>query len=424
MAPSGLPNVLIVGAGGVGGVAAHKAAQNNDRLGEVTIASRGLDKAEAIRRAILDKGNLKNPDGRLEAVRLDAKDVAVTAALIRERGIGIVVNCASSTTNLPIMEACLEAGAHYLDTSVYEKEGEENAPPPWYANYEWPLAPRFAERGLTALLSIGFDPGVVNVFCAKAARDLVEEIDTIDIMDVNAGDHGRYFATNFDPEINLREIKEDVVFWEEGRWRRIPPHSRSRTYDFPEVGEQRVYSVGHDELHSLWKHIPARRIEFWMGFGERYLQVFAVLNKLGLLSSVPVEVEGRKIAPIKVVKALLPDPASLAEGYTGGVCIGCQVRGRHEGKPRQVFIYSTCEHEHCFRDVGSQAISYTTGVPAISAALALAEGPWNVGRMVNVEELDPAPFLEIMPRLGIGWHIREETPDSFEISEHETVWKR
>ncbi|MEM8814046.1 MAG: saccharopine dehydrogenase family protein [Pseudomonadota bacterium] len=403
-----LLNPLILGAGGVGSVMAHKAAQNNAKLGAITIATRSRDRADRVVSEIERRGNRQSDQFGISTRTVDAKDVSALAALIRETGARIVLNASSTHTHLAVMEACLETGAHYLDTSVYEKEGEENAPAPWYANYEWKLKDRFRERGVTALLSIGFDPGVVNVFCRKVLNDYVDEIDTIDILDVNGGSHGRYFATNFNPEINLREIMEEVVYWENGDWARIPPHSKAIEYDFPVLGRHKLYSVGHDELHSLYRHVPAQRIEFWMGFNDHYLKVFGVLNNLGLLSSVPVDVEGTRIAPLKMIKAVLPDPATLAKGYTGSVCIGCRVAGRHNGTPRTVFIYSTCDHEACYRDVGSQAISYTTGVPAVAAALTLADGPWNVGHMVNVEELDPDPYLDNLARIGIDWQVRDD----------------
>jgi carboxynorspermidine synthase len=249
---------------------------------------------------------------------------------------------------------------------------------------------------------------VVNAFCAYAQKHQFDRIDTIDIIDVNGGDHGKYFATNFDPDTNLREIMEDVIYWEDGAFRTIAHHSKSREVTLPEVGTHKVFSMGHDELHSLPRFIPdAQRIEFWMGFGDRYLQVFDVLYRLGLLSSVPIEVEGARLAPLKMVKAVLPDPSTLAAGYTGKVCIGCDIRGMKDGKDRRTFIYSTCDHRFCYEDVGSQAISYTTGVPAVSAAILLARGVWSPGTMVNVEELDPDPFLDLMAKVGIGWKTRE-----------------
>ena len=405
-------NTLIIGAGGVGAAVAFKCAQHNDVLGNLCVASRSFDKCERLVRAINDDGRKRNRDYDFGAAAVDARDVDATAKLIESTGSRVVINAADPVCNLAIMRACLRAGAHYLDTSVAEGENEQNMPAPWYANYEWRLKDSFAEKGLTALLSIGFDPGVVNVFAAYARKHWFDTIDTIDIVDINDGDHGRYFATNFNPEVNLREIMEEVQYWEEGGYRKVAHHSRYVDFDFPEIGRRRLYSVGHDELHSLPKHIPARRIEFWMGFGERYLRVFEVLNRLGLLSSHPVEVDGGvTLAPIKMVKAVLPNPADLAEGYTGKVCIGNWVRGVKDGQPRVVFIYSICSHEDCYADTRSQAVSYTTAVPAVTAALLLTENVWNPRRMVNVEELDPDPFLDRMPAVGIDWTWREEPPE-------------
>lgn len=400
-------NVLIIGAGGVGSAVTHKCAQHNDELGDICLASRTLSKCEHIVETVNDKENLKNADGKLSVSELDAKDVDAIAALITSNESSMVLNAASPHCNLAIIEACLRTGAHYLDTAVYEKEGDFNVPAPWYANNEWKYRDRFSAAGVTGILGIGFDPGAVNAFCAYAYKHLVDDIDSIDIMDVNAGNHGQYFATNFDPEVNLREILEDVLYWENGEWVNIPCHSKSRSYDFPVVGEHKVYSMGHDELHSLAANIPARRIEFWMGFNDRYISVFNVLNRLGLLSGDAVDVEGIPVVPLKLLKAVLPDPASLAKGYTGEVCIGCLIKGRSQGKKREVFVYSTCDHADCYRDIGAQAISYTTAVPLVTAGLLIARGDWNVGRLVNVEELDPDPFMALMPEVGIGWDVRE-----------------
>lgn len=400
-----LRNILVIGAGGVGAATAHKCAQNNDRLGDVWLASRTLDKCRSITDDIRARGNLADPGCRLEARQLDAKDIAATAALIREAEASIVLNVGSPHINMSVMQACLEAGAHYLDTAMHEGEGEMNMPPPWYARYDWTLRDRFAAAQLTAVLGIGFDPGAVNAFTAYVQKHMLDRIRTIDIMDVNGGDHGRYFATNFDPETNLREIMEDVVYWKNGDWVTVPCHSRSRVYDFPELGEFKLFSMGHDEIHSLALNIDAERIEFWMGFSERYIEVFNVLKNLGLLSPDPVAVEGQPVVPIKLVKALLPDPASLAEGYTGKVCIGCEIIGEKDGRERTVFIHSLKDHEACYADVGTQAISYTTGVPLVTAALLIAEGSWRAGTMVNVEELDPDPFLAEMPKQGMDWAV-------------------
>ena len=400
-------NVLIIGAGGVGSAVTHKCAQHSDELGDICLASRTLSKCEHIVQTVVEKTNLKNPDPKLTVSQLDAKNTDAVAELITRNESSLVLNAGSPHCNLAIIEACLRTGAHYLDTAVYEKEGDINVAPPWYANNEWKHRGRFSAAGVTGILGIGFDPGAVNAFCAYVHKHLIDEIDSIDIMDVNAGDHGKYFATNFDPEVNLREIMEDVLYWENGQWLSIPCHSRSRSYDFPVVGEQKVYSMGHDELHSLSANIPARRMEFWMGFSDRYISVFNVLNRLGLLSGEAVDVEGVPVVPLKLLKAVLPDPASLAAGYTGEVCIGCLIKGRNQGKEREVFIYSSCDHRDCYRDIGAQAISYTTAVPLVAAALLVARGDWNVGKLVNVEELDPDPFMALMPEVGLDWAVRE-----------------
>lgn len=401
------PNLLIIGAGGVGAACAHKAAQNAAELGDITIACRTRTKAEAVAREVEGRGRLHG--GRLDAAAIDAMDAAALARLIREKNIGIVLNVAAPYCNMSVMDACLAAKAHYIDTAVHEVAGRLNEPAPWYANHEWPRRPEFVQAGVTAILGCGFDPGAVNAFCAWAAKHRFDVIDTIDIMDVNAGDHGRFFATNFDPETNLREIREDVVYWQDGEWKTIPHLSKWQEFDFPQIGRHRVYAMGHDEVHSLAVHFKPRRVQFWMGFSEQYLRVFEVLEKLGLLSEEPVDVDGCRVRPLRLLKKLLPDPKSLSGDYTGKVCIGCLISGRRQGRPGTVFIYSTCDHRACYAEIGAQAISYTTAVPAVAAALLIARGVWNVKRMVNVEELDPDPFLDLMPKMGIPWEVKELT---------------
>ncbi len=403
-------NVLIIGAGAVAHVAAHKAAMHNDVLGDITIASRTVAKAEAIVASIRERGHLKNPSGVLSARRLDALDVPATAALIRETGAEIVVNLGTAFLNMSVLEACLETGAAYLDTAIHEEPDRVCEDPPWYANYEWKRRDRCAERGVTAILGAGFDPGVVNAYCALAARRLFDTIDTIDIIDVNAGRHGRYFATNFDPEINFREFIK-VWTWIDRGWREYPTHTVKRVWDMPQVGPQPVYLNGHDELHSLSRNIDARSIRFWMGFGDHYINVFTVLRTLGFLSHLPVTLDdGRDVVPLKVVKALLPDPATLAAGYTGRTCIGNVVKGTKDGCPREVFIHQVSDHAAAYAELGSQGISYTAGVPPVAAALLIADGTWDTGTMVNVEELDPEPFLAILDRIGLPTEILELEP--------------
>ncbi|HEX7038155.1 MAG TPA: saccharopine dehydrogenase family protein [Pseudomonadales bacterium] len=403
-----VPNVLIIGAGGVGAATAHKAALNNGELGDVWLASRTPSRCAAVLDGIRRRSNMQS-NFRLAHAEVDAKDVDAVARLIDRARARIVINVASPHVNLAVLDACLKTGARYIDTALYEKEGEIGMPPPWYANYEWRLKPRFEAAGVTAILGAGFDPGAVNAFCAWAGKHHLATIESIDILDVNAGSHGRYFATNFDAETNLREIAEDVIYFDDGEWRTVSCHTRSRTFDFPKLGEFTVYSMGHDEIHSLAVHTGARHVEFWMAFSDQYLKVFEVLHRLGLLGHEPVNVEGQAVVPLKLLKALLPDPASLAPDYRGEVCIGALVGGRdRDGRPRRLFVYSLCDHARCYEEVGAQAISYTTAVPAVTAALLIARGDWDVGRMVNVEELDPDPFMALMPELGIDWHVREE----------------
>lgn len=399
------PNLLIIGAGGVGAVAAYKAVQFGAEFGSISLASRGAGKLDAIAADVAKR----LPDGvRLQTRTVDARQQDAVGELIRELNATIVLNVASPYCNTAIMDACIATGAHYMDTALAEEEHVEFVQAPWYDHAEMPRKPAFAAKKLNAVLGIGFDPGAVNAFCAAARKHHLDSMETIDIIDVNGGSHGRYFATNFAPDTNLREVREDVIYWEDGGFRTIPHHSRRMSVDLPVVGSHDVYSMGHDEIHSLARIFPETgRIEFWMGFGEHYLKVLEVLNELGFLSSTPVEVEGVKVKPLQLVKALLPDPASLAEGYTGQVCIGCDITGIKDGQRRRIFIYSTCDHRACYEEVGSQAISYTTGVPAIAAAILLARGDWNPETMVNVEELDPDPFLALMPEVGIGWQVMD-----------------
>jgi saccharopine dehydrogenase-like NADP-dependent oxidoreductase len=403
-------NVLIIGAGGVAHVAAHKAAMHNDELGDICIASRTVSKCDAIVASVLEKRHLRDPSARLHVRQLDALDVDATMAAIRETGSQIVVNLGSAFINMAVLEACLETGAAYLDTAIHEDPDVVCEDPPWYANHEWKRAQRCADRGLTAVLGAGFDPGVVNAYCALAAKEHFDEIDTIDILDVNAGSHGRYFATNFDPEINFREFVK-VWTWIDRQWVEYPTHTVRRVYDFPVVGEQAVYLNGHDELHSLYKNIDANSVRFWMGFGDHYINVFTVLRTLGLLSHLPVHVGDQDVVPLQVVKAVLPDPQTLAAGYTGKTCIGNIVTGQRDGRRRELFIYQVSDHAAAYEEVGSQAISYTAGVPPIAAARLVASGEWDAGRMVNVEELDPRPFIRLLDEMGLPTEVRELDPD-------------
>ncbi|NLD70963.1 MAG: saccharopine dehydrogenase family protein [Limnobacter sp.] len=404
-------NVLIIGAGGVAHVAAHKCAQNNILLGDIHIASRTLAKCEAIIASIREKGSQRG-SGRLKAHQLDAMDVEATKALIRATGSQIVLNLGSPFLNMSVMTACIETGAAYLDTAIHEDPDKVCESPPWYANYEWKRRDACREAGVTAILGVGFDPGVVNAYGRFAMDAYFDEVESIDIVDINAGSHGRYFATNFDPEINFREFTSTVWSWEDGRWKASGMFERRKEWDLPVVGKRTAYLTGHDELHSMSKHLGVPNIRFWMGFGEHYINVFTVLNELGLLSEKPVRTaEGQEVIPLRVVKAVLPDPASLAPTYTGKTCIGDLLEGTKDGRRRQVLVYNVCDHKECYEEVGSQAISYTAGVPAVAAAMLVADGVWDVRKMVNVEELDPKPFIELMNRMGLVTRVRDAKGD-------------
>jgi saccharopine dehydrogenase-like NADP-dependent oxidoreductase len=405
-------NVLIIGAGGVAHVAAHKAAMNNDVLGDICIASRTLSKCDEIISSVQRKNHIKDSSRRLYSRAIDALDIPATVRLIRETGSGIVVNLGNAFVNMSVLEACLETGAAYLDTAIHEDPDKVCETPPWYANYEWKRRGRCKDKGLTAILGAGFDPGVVNAYCALAVKRYFDTIDTIDIIDVNAGRHGKYFATNFDPEINFREFIK-VWTWIDRQWREYPTHSVKRIYDLPVVGPQPIYLNGHDELHSLSKNIDANSIRFWMGFGNHYINVFTVLRTLGFLSHLPVTLTtGQQVVPLKVVKALLPDPKTLAPGYAGKTCIGNFVKGRKNGKKREVLIYQVSDHHQCYEEVEAQGISYTAGVPPVAAAMLVAQGIWDPKTMVNVEELDPEPFIALLDQIGLPTRVKEIRPGS------------
>lgn len=404
-------NVLIVGAGGVAQVVAHKCAQHIDVLGEIHIASRTVSKCEAIVASMREKHGSK-VDGVLKAHSLDALDIEATKTLIRQTGCQIVINVGAAFVNMSVLAACIDTGAAYLDTAIHEDPLKICETPPWYGNYEWKRRELCEQKGITAVLGVGFDPGVVNAYAALARDEYFDRIDSIDIIDVNAGDHGRYFATNFDPEINFREFTGVVYSWQNRQWTTNKMFEVKQEWDLPVVGKRTTYMTGHDEIHSLSRNLDVPHIRFWMGFGERYITVFTVLKSLGLLSEQPVHTaEGQEVVPLKVVKAVLPDPASLAPGYKGKTCIGDLVRGVKDGKPREVFIYNVSDHEAAYAEVGSQAISYTAGVPPVAAALLIAQGIWDVKRMVNVEELPARPFLELLDRIGLPTRIRDERGD-------------
>ncbi len=392
-----MSKVVIIGAGGVGGVVVHKCAQVPAVFSEIILASRTLSKCEAIAAQVKE---LQGQDILVEQV--DADNVQETVALLKKHKPDLLINVALPYQDLHLMDACLEAGVPYLDTANYEPPDEAKFEYKW----QWAYQERFKEAGLMALLGSGFDPGVTNVFCAIAQKELFDEIKTIDILDCNAGSHGHPFATNFNPEINIREITQRGRYWEKGEWKETDPLSVKMDFDFPEVGVYKAYLMYHEEMESLCRNIKGlERIRFWMTFSEEYLTYLRVLESVGMTSIAPVMHDGREIVPLKFLKSVLPEPSSLGERYEGKTCIGCLVEGTKDGKPRKSFIYNSCDHAACYDEVRSQAISYTTGVPAMVGAMMMLTGKWTGDGVFNMEELDPSPFLEMLAKHGLPWTV-------------------
>lgn len=387
-----MSKVLIIGAGGVGRVVAHKCAQIPEVFSEIVLASRTKSKCDAIANEI---------EYSIQTARVDADNVPETVALMREHQPELVINVALPYQDLTIMDACLEAGVHYLDTANYEPKDEAKFEYHW----QWAYQERFEEAGLMALLGCGFDPGVTNIFTAHAKKHHFDRIDTLDIIDCNAGDHGKSFATNFNPEINIREVTANGRFWENGEWKETPPLSVHRSFDFPEgIGPKEMYLMYHEEMESLSKHLPEiQRMRFWMTFSEQYLTHLRVLENVGLTRIDPIVYEGREIVPLQFLKAVLPDPGSLGESTSGRTCIGCIADGVQSGKPKHYYIYNICDHEQCFQEVNSQAVSYTTGVPAMIGAMMMLTGKWTGEGVYNVEQFDPDPFMEQLNIRGLPW---------------------
>lgn len=391
--------VLLIGAGGVGNVVAHKVAQAKEVFTDILLASRNENKCKAI------AADVKAATGvTIRTARVDADNVQELVALMKEFGPLLVINVALPYQDLPIMDACLHAGVHYVDTANYEPKDHAKFEYSW----QWAYRERFEKAGLTALLGSGFDPGVTNVFCAHAQKHLFDEIHFVDIMDANAGDHGYPFATNFNPEINIREITQRGRFWEKGEWKETDPLSVKWVYDYPVVGPKDSYLLYHEELESLAINIKGlKRIRFFMTFSERYLTHLRVLENVGMTRIDPIEFQGTKIVPIQFLQAILPDPASLGPRTKGKTCIGCEITGIKDGKPRKVFIYNICDHQECYREVKSQAISYTTGVPAAIGGIMLATGKWLKPGVWNMEQMDPDPFMAELNKRGLPWQVIE-----------------
>ena len=395
-----MAKVLIIGAGGVSSVATHKCAQAADVFSEIVLASRTKAKCDAI------AAGVKERTGRtVETAQVNADNVAETTALIQRVKPNLVMNIALPYQDLHIMDACLEAGVNYLDTANYEPPEEAKFEYKW----QWAYQKKFQDRGLMALLGSGFDPGVTNVFCAYAQKHLLDEIHVLDIIDANAGDHGLPFATNFNPEINLREVTARGRYWERGEWVETDPLSWKMSFDFPEgIGPKNCYLMYHEELESLVLNLKGiRRARFWMTFSDNYLNHLQVFKNVGLIGIDPVEFQGQSIVPIQFLARLLPDPASLGPRTKGKTCIGCLMRGVKDGKPKTVYIYNICDHEAAYAELGSQAISSTTGVPAMIGAMMMVTGRWNKPGVWNMEQLDPDPFLNEIGRYGLPWVVKD-----------------
>ena len=386
---------LIIGAGGVAGGCIHKCCQNSAVFDEICIASRTKSKCDKYKAELEGKTKTK-----ITTAQVDADDVPALTALIEKEKPDIVINLALPYQDLHIMDACLAAGVDYVDTANYEPEDTAKFEYKW----QWAYRERFEKAGLTALLGSGFDPGVTSVFSAYAQKHYFDEIHYIDILDCNAGDHGYPFATNFNPEINIREVSAKGSYWENGKWVETEPMEIKRVYDFPEIGPKDMYLLHHEELESLGLNIKGiKRIRFFMTFGESYLTHLRCLENVGITSIKPILFEGKEIVPLQFLKAVLPDPASLGPRTKGKTNIGCIFQGVKDGKPKTYYVYNVCDHEECYREVGSQAVSYTTGVPAMIGAMMIMTGKWKKPGVYNIEEFDPDPFMDALNQFGLPW---------------------
>lgn len=419
-----MSRLLIIGCGGVAQVAIKKCCQNSEVFTEICIASRTKSKCDAVKEEVL-----KWTKTKVTTAQVDADHSDEVAALIRSYEPDAVLNVALPYQDLTIMDACVECKVPYIDTANYEAEDTND--PKWRAAYEerckrlgftayfdyswqWAYDEKFKQAGITGLLGSGFDPGVTSVYSAYALKHYFDEIDTIDILDCNGGDHGYPFATNFNPEINLREVSAPGSYWENGKWIEVEPMSIKREYDFPQVGMKDMYLLHHEEIESLAKNIPGvKRIRFFMTFGQSYLTHMNCLENVGMLSTEPIEFDGKQIVPIQFLKALLPDPASLGPRTVGKTNIGCIFHGKKDGKEKTIYIYNVCDHQECYKEVGSQAISYTTGVPAMIGAMMIVTGTWKGDGVFNMEEFDPDPYMEALNKWGLPWVV-EENPQIVE----------
>ena len=401
-----MTKILVIGAGGVGSVATHKMAMLPDVFSNITLASRREVKCKDIADSVMARVGRQ-----IQTAELDADDTNATARLIEKTGAELVVNLALPYQDLTIMEACLKAGAHYLDTANYEPVNEAKFEYHW----QWAYQDRFEKAGLMALLGSGFDPGVTNVFTAYTKKHLIANMRTLDILDCNGGDHGQHFATNFNPEINIREVTAPSRHWQDKKWIETPALTTKQNFDFPEVGARNMYLMYHEELESLVTHFPEiERARFWMTFGDAYLKHLEVLQNVGMTSIEPVMYEGQEIIPLQFLKAVLPNPGDLGKTTTGKTCIGTIISGSDNGQDKTAYIYNICDHEACFKEVGSQAVSYTTGVPAMIGAAMMLTGKWRGAGVFNMEQFDPDPFMDMLNQHGLPWqYVMLEKPLAF-----------
>ena len=413
-----MSKLLIIGCGGVASVAIHKCCQNSDVFTEIMIASRTVSKCDALKEKLQPTTKTV-----ISTAKVDADNVDELVALINDYKPEAVLNLALPYQDLTIMDACLKTGVHYIDTANYEAEDTED--PEWRAIYEercerlgftayfdyswqWAYEDKFKDAGLTALLGTGFDPGVTSVFAAYAKKHYFDTIETIDILDCNGGDHGYPFATNFNPEINLREVSAPGSYFENGKWVEIPAMSIKREYDFDGVGMKDMYLLHHEEIEALARNMPeVKRIRFFMTFGQSYLTHMKCLENVGLLRTDAIDFNGQQIVPIQFLKALLPDPASLGPRTVGKTNIGCIFTGMKDGKKRSIYIYNICDHQECYREVESQAISYTTGVPAMIGAMMVLNGDWKKPGVFTTDEFDPDPYMDALNKWGLPWVVVE-----------------
>ena len=388
---------LIIGCGGVAGVAIHKCVQNHEQFQEICIASRTVSKCDKLKAELEAKyGNVC----KITTAQVDADNVPQLVELIKKVQPDVVLNVALPYQDLHIMDACLECKVSYVDTANYEPEDTAKFEYKW----QWEYRERFEKAGITALLGSGFDPGVTGVFSAYALKHHFDEINYIDILDCNGGDHGYPFATNFNPEINIREVSAKGSYWEDGHWVETEPMEIKRVYNFAEVGEKDMYLLHHEELESLGINIPGiKRIRFFMTFGQSYLTHLKCLENVGMTSIEPIEYNGQQIVPLQFLRAVLPDPASLGPRTVGKTNIGCIFQGKKDGKDKTYYLYNVCDHQECYKEVGSQAISYTTGVPAMIGAMLVMNGTWKKPGVFNIEEFDPDPFMEALNKWDLPW---------------------